>query len=83
MAIFMDIHRGMNGITQDQLDEAHRKDLEIEAKEGVHFIKAWADPATGQVFCLSEAPNKEAVQRVHTQAGHAATEVVEIAFTTE
>ena len=36
----------------------------------VVFQRWWADPATGKVFCLSEAPNKEAVLRVHAKAGH-------------
>ena len=32
------------------------------------FLKAWADPSTGKVFCLSEGPSKEAVLRVHQRA---------------
>ncbi len=33
------------------------------------------DPVSGDVFCLSEAPSADAVQRVHERAGHAADEV--------
>lgn len=29
MPEFMDVHHGMNGITPDALDEAHRADLAI------------------------------------------------------
>ncbi|MGX1544026.1 SCO4226 family nickel-binding protein [Streptomyces adustus] len=75
MPQFMDIHHGMQGITADQLDEAHKADLAIEADEQVHFERAWADPATGTVYCLSEAPSAEAVQRVHERAGHKADEI--------
>ncbi|MEV4437681.1 SCO4226 family nickel-binding protein [Streptomyces sp. NPDC049577] len=75
MAKFMDVHRGMEGITQDQLVAAHRADLAIERDEGVHFERAWADPKDGVVYCLSEAPSADAVKRVHERAGHPVTEV--------
>lgn len=38
-------------------------------------MQAWADPATGVVYCLSEAPSAEAVQRIHERAGHPADEI--------
>ncbi|MFE2215576.1 SCO4226 family nickel-binding protein [Streptomyces canus] len=75
MAQFMDVHRGMQGITADQLMEAHQADLAIEKDERVHFEHAWADPESGLVYCLSEAPSAEAVQRVHERAGHKADEI--------
>ncbi|MFD9209693.1 SCO4226 family nickel-binding protein [Streptomyces sioyaensis] len=75
MPKFMDIHRGMEGLTADQLKAAHQADLAIEAEEGVHFEHAWADPDSGDVFCLSDAPSADAVQRIHERAGHKADEV--------
>ena len=78
MATFMDVHHGMAGITAEQLSEAHRADLAIEADEHVHFKQAWADPDTGTVYCLSEGPSKEAVQRVHERAGHVADEIHQV-----
>ncbi|MGW7287994.1 SCO4226 family nickel-binding protein [Streptomyces sp. NPDC054847] len=75
MTEFMDVHRGMKGITSDQLMEAHRADLAIEGEEGVHFKKAWADPETGTVYCLSEGPSADAVQRIHERTGHPADEI--------
>ncbi|MFI6650454.1 SCO4226 family nickel-binding protein [Streptomyces sp. NPDC050529] len=75
MPQFMDVHHGMKNITADQLMQAHQADLAIEKEEGVHFEKAWADPASGTVYCLSEAPSAEAVQRIHGRAGHRADEV--------
>ncbi|WDM15736.1 SCO4226 family nickel-binding protein [Streptomyces lavenduligriseus] len=80
MARFMDIHRGMQGITADQLMAAHQADLAIEREESVHFEHAWADPESGTVYCLSEAPSAEAVQRVHERAGHRADEVHPVPF---
>ncbi|RSS78150.1 SCO4226 family nickel-binding protein [Streptomyces sp. WAC06614] len=81
MAMFMDVHTGMMGITKEQLMEAHRADLAIEGQEGVHFKSAWADPDSGVVYCLSEAPTAEAVQRVHERTGHPAAEIHPVPLT--
>jgi hypothetical protein len=80
---FIDVHEGMKGITREQLEAEHRKDLEHERAEGVHFIRAWADPQSGKVFCLSEGPNKEAVMRVHERAGHPSHEIYEVPIVVE
>lgn len=68
----------MVGITAEQLLEAHNADLAIQGDESVTFKHAWADPSTGQVFCLSEAPDADAVQRIHERAGHRADEVYNV-----
>ncbi len=69
MAKFMDVHEGMVGITPEELRAAHEGDLAIQGDEGVSFEHAWADPVSGKVFCLSEAPSAEAIQRIHTRNG--------------
>jgi hypothetical protein len=78
MAKFMDVHSGFIGVTAQQLAEAHQRDLEIEANEGVHFERAWLDPEAGKVFCLASGPSREAVMRVHERAGHPTSEVYEL-----
>jgi hypothetical protein len=78
MAKFMDVHSGFVGVTEDQLREAHERDLAVEAVEGVHFERAWLDPESGKVFCLSSGPSKEAVLRVHEKAGHPTQEIYEL-----
>ncbi len=83
MKRFMDVHSGFQGVTHDQLAEAHRKDQAIEREEGVHFVKAWADPTSGKAFCLSEGPSKEAVMKVHERAGHPTAEVYEVPIDVE
>ena len=67
-------------MSQQDVEGAHRKDLEVEASEGVHFAHWWADPVTGKVFCLSEGPSKEAVLRVHAKAGHPTEEIYEVSL---
>ncbi|MEU5220082.1 SCO4226 family nickel-binding protein [Streptomyces sp. NPDC020807] len=78
MATYMDVHHGMVGITADQLREAHQADLAIEKDEGVHFERAWADPVSGTVYCLSTGPSPDAVQRIHDRTGHRADEIHEV-----
>jgi hypothetical protein len=78
MPEFMDVHSGMVGITAERLHEAHQADLDIQDDESVNFKHAWADPDSGMVWCLSEAPNAEAVRRIHERSGHPADEVYEV-----
>ena len=78
MPEFMDVHDGMTGITAEALAQAHQADLDIQDEEGVVFKHAWADPASGKVFCLSEGPSAEAVMRIHERAGHPTDQVFEV-----
>jgi len=78
LATFMDVHSGFVGVTKQQLKEAHDRDLEVEAAEGVHFERAWLDPISGKLFCLSTGPSRESVIRVHERAGHPAADVYEV-----
>jgi len=81
MPEFMDVHNHMLGISAEALRAAHEADLAIQGDEGVVFKNAWADPVSGKVFCLSEGPSADAVQRVHERAGHVADEIHEVTLT--
>jgi hypothetical protein len=78
MPKFMDVHDGMVGITADALLKAHQGDLAIQDEEGVDFQHAWADPVSGKVFCLSEAPSAEAIEKIHTRNGIPPAEIHEL-----
>lgn len=75
MAEFMDVHHNMKGLSAADLKAAHEADLAIQSEENVQFKHAWADPESGTVFCLSEAPSADAVKRIHERAGHPADEI--------
>jgi hypothetical protein len=76
----MDIHRKVEGLTAEAVTAAHQKDVALQARYGVRFIRYWYDEKTGKVFCLSEAPNPEAVAAVHREAhGLLADEVIPVA----
>ena len=75
----MDIHHILEGVTEEAVADAHSKDLGAQAKYGVHYKKYWVDKSNGTIFCLVEAPNKEAAERVHREAhGLVADEIYEV-----
>ena len=79
MPLYMDIHRNVEGITQEGLDEAHKKDLDVQSKHGVEFVSYWYSEAEGAIFCLCNAPSKEAAEAVHREAhGGVADEIIEV-----
>jgi peptidyl-tRNA hydrolase len=79
MPLYMDVHKHIPGLTADGLKHAHEKDLEIQKKHGVEYLKYWYDEGQGKVFCLVNAPNKEAAEAVHREAhGMIADEIVEV-----
>jgi hypothetical protein len=79
MPIYMDIHKGVEGLTAEAVAGAHQKDLEIQGQYGVKYLRYWFNEAYGTVFCLCEAPSKEAAETVHREAhGLVADEIVEV-----
>lgn len=68
MAKYMDVHKKMAGVTAEQVASAHRKDLQVQDKYGVQYLKYWVDKDDGAVFCLCDAPSKEAAIAVHREA---------------
>lgn len=66
---FLDVHSlGAGNVTAAAVAEAHQKDLAVEKKYGVNFINYWVDEKNGTVFCLSEAPDSNAVINTHKEA---------------
>jgi hypothetical protein len=77
--LFMDIHHKVEGLTAEAVTAAHQQDLAVQARYGVRFIRYWFDDKTGKVFCLSEAPDPEAVTAAHREAhGLLADEVIQV-----
>ena len=80
MPLYMDIHHQVDGLTPEGVADAHRRDLEVQAKYGVNYLKYWFNEDSGKVFCLAEAPTKEAFEAVHREAhGLVADEIIEVA----
>lgn len=69
MPWFMDIHRGQDGTTARDVENAHLQDVAIQDRYGVHYHKYFFNEQAGTIFCLVEAPNEEACHAVH-EASH-------------
>jgi hypothetical protein len=79
MPRYMDVHKHIPGVTKEAVAEAHAKDLKVQGKYGVNYVKYWVDEKSEKVFCLVDAPNKEAATRVHKEArGLLADEAYEV-----
>ncbi len=65
---YLDIHRNLKGTKLKDVADAHAKDLKVQNKYGVKFLKYWIDEKEGTVFCLSDAPNKDAPTKAHKEA---------------
>ena len=66
-------------MTADAVAGAHEKDIEVQEKHGVKYLKYWFNEDDGSIFCLCEAPNKEAAEAVHREAhGLVADEIIEV-----
>jgi len=75
----MDIHKSVEGLTAEAVAGAHKKDLEVQEKHGVKYLRYWYNEEDGTVFCLCEAPSKEAAEAVHREAhGLVADEIIEV-----
>jgi hypothetical protein len=80
MPLYMDVHHKVDGLTADAVEGAHARDLAVQDAHGVSYLKYWYDEDSGKVFCLVEAPSKEAATAVHREAhGLVADELVEVA----
>ncbi len=77
----MDEHRKVEGLTAEAVAGAHQRDLETQGNHGVNYLKYWYNDQTGRVYCLVDAPSKEAAEAVHREAhglvAHDITEVEE------
>jgi len=79
MTLYMDVHEGVEGLTAEAVEGAHQKDLEVQEKYGVKYLNYWFSEEEGNVFCLVEAPSKEAAEAVHREAhGLVADEIIEV-----
>ena len=68
MPLFMDVHNLGDGVSMDDVAQAHQADLATQGEYDVSYLRYWVDEGKGQIFCLVEAPDAEAATQVHRQA---------------
>ena len=78
MAIYMDVHI-VPGVKAKDVAEAHRKDLLHQEEFECKCMTYWIDEERENIFCLIEAPSKEAVEEMHSRAhGLVPNKVIEV-----
>jgi AraC-like DNA-binding protein len=78
MPIYMDRH-DIKGVTPEKVAAIHQQDLKIEHKYGCRALTYWFDEKRGTAFCLIEAPEKEAVVKMHGEAhGQVPNRIIEV-----
>jgi len=66
---YIDVHYLPAGnVSYSDVAAAHAKDLAVEGKYGVQFLKYWVDESKGVIYCLSSAPDTNAIKKTHGEA---------------
>ncbi|NJB70255.1 AraC-like DNA-binding protein [Saonia flava] len=68
MPIFMDRHEIPKEISAEHVAQMHKEDMKIEHLYNCKGMTYWCDEKRHTAFCLIEAPNKEAIQKMHNHA---------------
>src|SRR5580692_12216710 len=67
--LYIDVHHlGPGKVTAAAVAAAHQKDLAVENKYNVTFIKYWVDVNKGDVYCLSSAPDPRSIRTTNAEA---------------
>ncbi len=67
MPIYMDVHI-VPGVKAGHVAEAHRMDLVHQEEYGCKCMTYWIDEGRESIFCLIDAPDKQAVEEMHGKA---------------
>jgi hypothetical protein len=79
MPLYIDTHEKIDGLTAEAVAGAHAMDLATQEKHGANYLRYWFNEGTGRVYCLVDAPSKEAAEAVHREAhGLVADHLVEV-----
>jgi len=75
----MDRHDVSEDTKAEDIAQIHQEDLKIEHKYGCRGFTYWFDGHRKIAFCLIEAPNKEAIQKMHAEAhGDIPNSIIEV-----
>jgi hypothetical protein len=67
--LYIDVHQLEPGkVNYEAVAAAHAKDLAVQRKYGVQFIKFWVNEEKGLVYCLSSTADSSAIREAHAEA---------------
>jgi AraC-like DNA-binding protein len=79
MPVFMDRHDVAGNITAEHVAHIHQEDLKVQGQFGCRGLTYWFDEVRKTAFCLIEAPNAEAIEKMHNLAhGDTPNQVIEV-----
>lgn len=78
MPIYMDVHI-VPGVKAENVAKAHYQDLLHQDEYGCKCMTYWIDETRESIFCLVQAPDKDAVKEMHRKAhGLVPNKVIEV-----
>ena len=78
MPTYMDRHEA-GELAPADIYAGHLLDLQVQEKYHARYLTYWMDQERGHVFCLVDAPSREAAEAVHAEAhGLIANEIIEV-----
>ncbi len=79
MPIYMDRHNVSEMVTAEIVAQLHQEDLKIQDQFGCRGLTYWFDEKRKTAFCLIEAPDAKAIQKMHNQAhGQVPHRIIEV-----
>src|SRR5665213_3651320 len=79
MPIYMDRHDVSDTVTAEHVAQLHQEDLKIQHQFGCRGLTYWFDDNRKIAFCLIEAPNAGAIERMHNTAhGQVPHRIIEV-----
>jgi hypothetical protein len=83
MRLFIDVHDKKNQtfppeISREQFEKFFDGYEKACSEEGVVLVRTYVSYQSGQAFCLTMAPNQEAVRRAHERVGLAFDSITEV-----
>jgi AraC-like DNA-binding protein len=79
MPIFMDRHDISEVVTAENVAQIHQEDLKIQDEFGCRGLTYWFDDKRKTAFCLIEAPDAKAIQKMHDKAhGQVPASIIEV-----
>ncbi len=79
MPIYMDRHDVSETVTAENVAQLHQEDLKIQNQFGCRGLTYWFDDKRKTAFCLIEAPDAKAIQKMHNKAhGQVPNSIIEV-----
>jgi len=67
--LYIDVHQVEGGkVKFADVAAAHAKDVAVQGKYGVKFLKYWVDESHGMIYCLSSTSDTNAIYKAHKEA---------------